>query len=93
MQNRIILVTGASDSVGGKPRSRMRDYGATVILLERNEEKLRPGRAAFADEQHVQPQWFTPSLLTCTAEGVPASGRPHRRALSPHGRPAQMPGY
>ncbi len=39
-----------------------------MILLGRNEEKLRRVAQHIADEQHVQPQWFTLDLLTCTAE-------------------------
>ncbi len=68
MQNRIILVTGASDGIGREAALTYARYGATVILLGRNEEKLRRVAQHIADEQHVQPQWFTLDLLTCTAE-------------------------
>ncbi|ENO4407370.1 YciK family oxidoreductase, partial [Salmonella enterica subsp. enterica serovar Derby] len=68
LQNRIILVTGASDGIGREAALTYARYGATVILLGRNEEKLRRVAQHIADEQHVQPQWFTLDLLTCTAE-------------------------
>lgn len=66
LQNRIILVTG--DGIGREAALTYARYGATVILLGRNEEKLRRVAQHIADEQHVQPQWFTLDLLTCTAE-------------------------
>ncbi|ELT2360288.1 YciK family oxidoreductase [Salmonella enterica] len=68
LQNRIILVTGASDGIGREAALTYARYGATVILLGRNEEKLRRVAQHIADEQHVQPQWITLDLLTCTAE-------------------------
>lgn len=68
LQNRIILVTGASDGIGREAALTYARYGATVILLGRNEEKLRRVAQHIADEQHVQPQWVTLDLLTCTAE-------------------------
>ncbi|AZT16420.1 YciK family oxidoreductase [Salmonella enterica subsp. enterica serovar Stanleyville] len=68
LQNRIILVTGASDGIGREAALTYARYGATVILLGRNEEKLRRVAQHIADEQHVQPLWFTLDLLTCTAE-------------------------
>ncbi|EIR2885422.1 YciK family oxidoreductase [Salmonella enterica] len=68
LQNRIILVTGASDGIGREAALTYARYGATVILLGRNEEKLRRVAQHIANEQHVQPRWFTLDLLTCTAE-------------------------
>lgn len=68
LQNRIILVTGASDGIGREAALTYARYGATVIILGRNEEKLRRVAQHIADEQHVLPQWFTLDLLTCTAE-------------------------
>ncbi|HCL5253343.1 TPA: YciK family oxidoreductase [Salmonella enterica] len=68
LQNRIILVTGASDGIGREAALTYARYGATVILLGRNEEKLRRVAQHIADEQHVQPPWLTLDLLTCTAE-------------------------
>ncbi|EAX0034861.1 YciK family oxidoreductase [Salmonella enterica] len=68
LQNRIILVTGASDGIGREAAITYARYGATVILLGRNDEKLRRVAQHIADEQHVQPQWLTLDLLTCTAE-------------------------
>ncbi|EAV4981627.1 YciK family oxidoreductase [Salmonella enterica] len=68
LQNRIILVTGASDGIGREAAITYARYGATVILLGRNDEKLRRVAQHIADEQHVQPQWLTLDLLTCTTE-------------------------
>ena len=68
LQGRIILVTGASDGIGREATQTYARYGATVILLGRNEEKLRRVARTIADENGTQPQWFTLDLLTCTSE-------------------------
>lgn len=41
LQERIILVTGASDGIGREAALTYARYGANVILLGRNDEKLR----------------------------------------------------
>ena len=43
-------------------------YGATVILLGRNEEKLRQVASHINEETGRQPRWFILDLLTCTSE-------------------------
>ena len=58
-QGRIILITGASDGIGREAAQTYARYGATVILLGRNEEKLRQVARTIADENGTQPQWFT----------------------------------
>ena len=68
LQGRIILVTGASDGIGREAAQTYARYGATVILLGRNEEKLRQVARTIANENGTQPQWFTLDLLTCTSE-------------------------
>ncbi|MGO0676271.1 YciK family oxidoreductase [Citrobacter werkmanii] len=68
LQDRIILVTGASDGIGREAAQTYVRYGATVILLGRNEEKLRQVARTIADENGTHPQWFTLDLLTCTSE-------------------------
>lgn len=68
LQGRIILVTGASDGIGSEAAQTYARYGATVILLGRNEEKLRQVARTIADENGTHPQWFTLDLLTCTSE-------------------------
>ncbi len=42
LQNRIILVTGASDGIGREAALTYSEYGASLILLGRNEESSRP---------------------------------------------------
>lgn len=68
LQDRIILITGASDGIGREAAQTYARYGATVILLGRNEEKLRQVARTIADENGTQPHWFTLDLLTCTSE-------------------------
>lgn len=67
LQDRIILVTGASDGIGREAALTYARYGATVILLGRNEEKLRQVARAVAAENGAPAQWFTLDLLTCTS--------------------------
>ena len=40
LNDRIILVTGASDGIGREAAMTYARYGATVILLGRNEKKI-----------------------------------------------------
>ncbi|QMR43781.1 YciK family oxidoreductase [Citrobacter freundii] len=67
LQDRIILVTGASDGIGREAALTYARYGATVILLGRNEEKLRQVAQAVSAENGAPAQWFTLDLLTCTS--------------------------
>ncbi|AMG94807.1 YciK family oxidoreductase [Citrobacter amalonaticus] len=68
LQDRIILVTGASDGIGREAAMTYARYGASVILLGRNDEKLRHVADRIAQQTGRQPQWFTLDLLTCTAD-------------------------
>lgn len=68
LQDRIILVTGASDGIGREAAQTYARYGATVILLGRNEDKLRQVARTIAEEKGTQPHWFTLDLLTCTSD-------------------------
>ncbi len=70
LNDRIILVTGASDGIGREAAMTYARYGATVILLGRNEEKLRQVASHINEETGRQPQWFILDLLTCTSEEV-----------------------
>ena len=65
LNDRIILVTGASDGIGREAAMTYARYGATVILLGRNEEKLRQVASHINEETGRQPQWFILDLLTC----------------------------
>ncbi len=68
LQNRIILVTGASDGIGREAALTYARYGANVILLGRNEDKLR----SVADEINTRygslPHWFTLDFSNATPE-------------------------
>lgn len=68
LQDRIILVTGASDGIGREAALTYARYGASVILLGRNDEKLRHVADKIAQQTGRQPKWFTLDLLTCTAD-------------------------
>ncbi|MFA9594534.1 YciK family oxidoreductase [Citrobacter telavivensis] len=68
LQDRIILVTGASDGIGREAALTYARYGASVILLGRNDEKLRHVAEMIAQQTGRQPSWFTLDLLTCTAD-------------------------
>lgn len=68
LQDRIILVTGASDGIGREAALTYARYGASVILLGRNDEKLRHVADRIAQQTGRQSQWFTLDLLTCTAD-------------------------
>ncbi|MTD39580.1 YciK family oxidoreductase [Erwinia sp. CPCC 100877] len=58
LQNRIILVTGASDGIGREAALTYARYGATVLLVGRNEEKLREVAREIQNQGLAQPQWF-----------------------------------
>jgi len=66
LQNRIILVTGASAGIGEEAARTYARHGAQVILLGRNDEKLRRVAQAVADECGQMPRWFTLDMETCT---------------------------
>lgn len=68
LQNRIILVTGASDGIGREAALTYARYGASVVLLGRNEDKLRTVAQEIQQAGGIAPQWFTLDLLTCTPE-------------------------
>ncbi|CAI9396863.1 MULTISPECIES: YciK family oxidoreductase [Citrobacter] len=68
LQDRIILVTGASDGIGREAALTYARYGASVILLGRNDEKLRHVAEMIAQQTGRQPSWLTLDLLTCTAD-------------------------
>ena len=68
LQNRTILVTGASDGIGREAALTYARYGARVILLGRSADKLRDVAQQIERESGVAPQWFTLDLLTCTPQ-------------------------
>jgi len=68
LDNRIILVTGASDGIGKEAALTYARYGASVILLGRNEEKLRQVAQQIQDLQGAAAPWFTLDLATCTPQ-------------------------
>ncbi|MCR4214258.1 YciK family oxidoreductase [Enterobacter cloacae] len=68
LQNRIILVTGASDGIGREAALTFADYGASVILIGRNEEKLKGVAQEIDAAGGIPARWYTLDLLTCTPE-------------------------
>lgn len=58
LQNRIILVTGASDGIGREAAITYARYGARVILVGRNEEKLRAVMEDIHQTGAPQAEWI-----------------------------------
>jgi len=67
LNDRMILVTGASDGIGKEAALTYARHGASLILLGRQEAKLRQVAQAINDEGQ-QAQWFTLDMATCTPE-------------------------
>ncbi|CCK14672.1 Putative oxidoreductase [Cronobacter universalis NCTC 9529] len=68
LQNRIILVTGASDGIGREAALTYARYGAHVLLLGRSEEKLRGVAREIEQEGLARAHWFTLDYATATPE-------------------------
>ncbi len=68
LKDRIILVTGASDGIGREAALTYARYSASVILLGRNDDKLRTVAREIEREGGIPPRWFTLDLLTCTPQ-------------------------
>ena len=68
LQNRIILVTGASDGIGQEAALTYARHGASVILLGRSDEKLRAVAEEISQAGAIPARWFTLDLLTCTPQ-------------------------
>lgn len=67
LKGRIILVTGASDGIGKEAALTYARHGASLILLGRNEEKLRHVAQQVKDEGQAA-QRFILDMATCTPE-------------------------
>lgn len=67
LNGRIILVTGASDGIGKEAALTYARHGASLILLGRNEEKLRHVAQQVKDEGQAA-QRFILDMATCTPE-------------------------
>jgi len=80
LQNRIILVTGASDGIGREAALTYAEYGASVILTGRNEEKLKGVAQETEAAGGIPARWYTLDLLTCT----PASCQELAHRISTH---------
>ncbi|MBW4238713.1 YciK family oxidoreductase [Enterobacter roggenkampii] len=80
LQNRIILVTGASDGIGREAALTYAEYGASVILTGRNEEKLKGVAQEIEAAGGIPARWYTLDLLTCT----PASCQELTHRISTH---------
>ena len=68
LQNRRILVTGASDGIGREAALTYARYGAHVVLLGRNAEKLQAVADEIQQETGHPTRWHTLDLLTCTPD-------------------------
>lgn len=68
LQNRIILVTGASDGIGQEAALTYARHGASIILLGRSDEKLRAVAEEISQVGAIPARWFTLDLLTCTPQ-------------------------
>ncbi|MBG0666946.1 YciK family oxidoreductase [Enterobacter quasiroggenkampii] len=80
LQNRIILVTGGSDGIGREAALTYAEYGASVILTGRNEEKLKGVAQEIEAAGGIPARWYTLDLLTCT----PASCHELAHRISTH---------
>ena len=67
LNGRIILVTGASDGIGKEAALTYARHGASLILLGRNEEKLRRVAQQVNDEGQAA-RWFILDMATCPPE-------------------------
>lgn len=68
LTNRIILVTGASDGIGREAALTYARYGAEVILLGRNREKLQAVEQAISQLNRCPARSFTLDLASATPE-------------------------
>ncbi|MGB7801568.1 YciK family oxidoreductase [Buttiauxella sp.] len=68
LQNRIILVTGATDGIGREAALTYARYGASLVLLGRNEEKLRTTANEINTRYGCQSHWFVLDFATATHE-------------------------
>lgn len=66
LQNRIILVTGASDGIGEEAALTYARHGADVVLLGRNDEKLARVAHSITGEGGRTARWYTLDLAVCT---------------------------
>lgn len=68
LRNHIILVTGASDGIGKEAALTYARYGARVILLGRNEDKLQAVAGQIASEGGLAASLYTLDMATCTPD-------------------------
>ncbi|WP_253377304.1 YciK family oxidoreductase [unidentified bacterial endosymbiont] len=80
LQNRIILVTGASAGIGREAALTYAKYGANVILLGRNEEQLNDVALEILAAGGIATRWYMLDLLTCT----PATCQELAQRISTH---------
>ena len=64
LNQRTILITGASDGIGQQAAVSFANHGATVILLGRNEQKLQQTARAVAEQGFETPTYFSLDMLT-----------------------------
>lgn len=67
LRNRTILVTGASDGIGREAALTYARFGARLVLLGRNPEKLKPVAEQIIQESGIVPFCFTLDYATASA--------------------------
>lgn len=67
LNDRIILVTGASDGIGKEAALTYARHGASLILLGRNDAKLQQV-AREVEQEGQRAQWFSLDMANCTPE-------------------------
>ena len=68
LNDRIILVTGASDGIGREAAVSYARHGAQVLLLGRNPQKLQAVADEIAADGKPTPSWFVLDLATAQPE-------------------------
>lgn len=79
LNDRIILVTGASDGIGREAAMTYARYGATVILLGRNEEKLHQVASHINEEIRASATVVYSRFADLHVRKLPTTGTAHCR--------------
>lgn len=75
LQSRIILVTGATDGIGKQAAITYANYGAQLVLMGRNDEKLQQVAQYIQKQGFPLPQWLVLDMATATRTDCDAVAR------------------